>query len=101
LLTVPDDFDRRTLAEREEILEWVRRVVVSGSTDYRRYQAAAMKHRSKPARSDPDDAPALTADFFQHAEVRKGDKVVRPADGTLTRRGRPRLERLAADQRRS
>ncbi|MDP3495826.1 MAG: hypothetical protein Q8R82_22180, partial [Hyphomonadaceae bacterium] len=42
---LPDDFDRRSLAEREEILEWVRRVVVSGSTEYRRYQAAALKHR--------------------------------------------------------
>lgn len=38
---LPDDFDRRSLAEQEEILEWVRRVVVSGSTDYRRYQAMA------------------------------------------------------------
>lgn len=42
---LPDDFDRRPAREQEEILEWVRRVVVSGSTDYRRYQAAAMKTR--------------------------------------------------------
>jgi hypothetical protein len=42
---LPDDFDQRPAAEREEILEWVRRVVVSGSTDYRRYQATAMKTR--------------------------------------------------------
>jgi hypothetical protein len=42
---LPDDFDLRPLAEREKILEWVRTVVVSGATDYRRYQAAAMKHR--------------------------------------------------------
>ncbi len=42
---LPDDFDQRPLAEREQILEWVRRVVVSGSTDYRRYQAAAQKQR--------------------------------------------------------
>lgn len=42
---LPDDFDQRPAAEREEILEWVRRVVVSGSTEYRRYQAAAMKVR--------------------------------------------------------
>ncbi|MDP3658531.1 MAG: hypothetical protein Q8R27_00665, partial [Phenylobacterium sp.] len=41
---LPDDFDRRPLAEREEILEWVRRVVVSGATEYRRYQAGALKH---------------------------------------------------------
>ncbi|RAK51322.1 hypothetical protein DJ018_15370 [Phenylobacterium deserti] len=38
---LPDDFDRRPLVEQEEILDWVRRVVVSGSTDYRRYQATA------------------------------------------------------------
>ncbi|HEY1123947.1 MAG TPA: hypothetical protein VGE67_20175, partial [Haloferula sp.] len=38
---LPDDFDHRSRAEQEEILEWVRRVVVSGSTEYRRYQAAA------------------------------------------------------------
>lgn len=42
---LPDDFDRSSPKEQEEILEWVRRVVVSGSTDYRRYQAAAMKTR--------------------------------------------------------
>jgi len=40
---LPDDFDQRPLAEREEILEWVRTVVVSGGTEYRRFQAAAMK----------------------------------------------------------
>lgn len=42
---LPDDFDRRPVEEREAILEWVRRVVVSGSTEYRRYQSAATKHR--------------------------------------------------------
>jgi hypothetical protein len=42
---LPDDFSQRDAAQREEILEWVRRVVVSGATDYRRYQAAAMKQR--------------------------------------------------------
>lgn len=42
---LPDDFDARPLSEREEILEWVRRVVVSGATDYRRYQAGAVKQR--------------------------------------------------------
>ena len=42
---LPTDFDRRPLKEREEILEWVQRVVISGSTEYRRFQAAAMKQR--------------------------------------------------------
>lgn len=42
---LPDDFATRSAKEQEEILEWVRRVVISGSTDYRRYQADAMKLR--------------------------------------------------------
>jgi hypothetical protein len=42
---LPDDFDRLSPAKQEEILEWVRRVVVTGATDYRRYQAAALKTR--------------------------------------------------------
>lgn len=42
---LPDDFDCLPHAKREEILDWVRTVVVSGSTEYRRYQAAAMRQR--------------------------------------------------------
>lgn len=42
---LPDDFNMRPREEQEEILEWVRRVIISGSTDYRRFQAAAMKQR--------------------------------------------------------
>lgn len=42
---LPDDFNMRSRQSQEEILEWVRRVVISGSTDYRRFQAAAMKQR--------------------------------------------------------
>jgi uncharacterized protein (DUF4415 family) len=34
--------------------------------------------------TDPDDAPKLDADWFEQAELREGDKVVRP--------GRPRLD---------
>lgn len=41
---------------------------------------------------DPDDAPELTDDFFDRAAIMKGDVVLRPAQGTLTRRGRPKLE---------
>lgn len=39
---LPEDFERRPAAEQTEILEWVRTVVISGSTDYRRFQAEAM-----------------------------------------------------------
>lgn len=42
---LPDDFNARRREEQEEILEWVRRVIISGSTDYRRFQAAALKQR--------------------------------------------------------
>ena len=42
-----------------------------------------------PDWSDPDDAPVLTRDFFERAEIRAGGKLVRPAAGTLTRMGRP------------
>lgn len=42
---LPDDFNSLPFSKREEILEWVRRVVISGSTDYRHYQAAATKQR--------------------------------------------------------
>lgn len=42
---LPDDFNARTPEQQGEILEWVRRVIIRGSTDYRRFQAAAMKQR--------------------------------------------------------
>lgn len=42
---LPPDFDRRPASEQAEILEWVRATVISGSTDYRRYQMEAMKLR--------------------------------------------------------
>ncbi|MEI9407645.1 hypothetical protein [Mesorhizobium salmacidum] len=42
---LPDDFNSRPASEQEEILEWVRRVIIAGSTDYRRFQRAAMKQR--------------------------------------------------------
>ncbi|MFN3132436.1 hypothetical protein [Roseibium sp.] len=42
---LPDDFRRRPRAEQDEILSWVRDVIISGSTEYRRYQAAASRQR--------------------------------------------------------
>ncbi len=36
---------------------------------------------------DPDDAPELGDDFFEHAEYSVGGVVVRPATGVLTRDG--------------
>ncbi|WP_204273045.1 hypothetical protein, partial [Enterobacter hormaechei] len=40
---LPDDFESRPINEQEKILAWVRGVIVSGATDYRRFQAIAMK----------------------------------------------------------
>ncbi|PWC79301.1 hypothetical protein TSH64_06795 [Azospirillum sp. TSH64] len=42
---LPDDFDDRPETEQEEILQWVREKIISGSTEYRRFQAAAVKNR--------------------------------------------------------
>jgi len=35
------------------------------------------------------EVPEMGPDFFDRAQIRVGGRVVRPADGTLTRRGRP------------
>lgn len=42
---LPDNFNSLPFEKREEILEWVRRVIISGATNYRRFQAAALKQR--------------------------------------------------------
>ena len=36
---------------------------------------------------DPDDAPELGNDFFEHAELSIGGKVIRPASSVLTKDG--------------
>lgn len=41
---LPDDFDKRSKTQQAEILAWVRTVVISGATDFRRYQAEAIRH---------------------------------------------------------
>lgn len=43
----------------------------------------------KSAWVDPDDAPELTGEVFARAALKEGEAVLRPATGTLTRRGRP------------
>jgi len=42
---LPDDFNSRPLKEKAKILEWVQNVVISGATEYRRFQAQAVKLR--------------------------------------------------------
>jgi uncharacterized protein (DUF4415 family) len=39
--------------------------------------------------NDPDDALEWDEDAFGRAEIAVGGEIVRPATGTLTRRGRP------------
>lgn len=54
---------------------------------------------SPPARYAPDshdaDTPAWTDDQLDRAELAVRGKVVRPANGTLTRAGRPPLDDAA------
>jgi hypothetical protein len=42
---LPDDFDYRPSEEKADILSWVRQNILAGGTEYRRYQARAMKQR--------------------------------------------------------
>ena len=41
---------------------------------------------------DEDDTPEWSEEMFRRAEIRDGDRIVRPASGTLTKRGRPKAE---------
>ncbi len=84
---LPDDFSSLPFSKREEILDWVRRVIISGSTDYRRYQAAATKQRyairfpgvtygrgslSPRAHSLPASANHDAADTFEDPDLLSG-----------------------------
>lgn len=42
---LPDDFLSRSATEQAEIVEWVRKHIISGETEYRRYQSEAARHR--------------------------------------------------------
>ena len=44
----------------------------------------------KEAWVDPDDSPIWTEDHFRRAAIYHGDKLIRPADGTWTKPGRPK-----------
>ncbi len=51
-----------------------------------------------PVTEDPDDAPELLEEFFRTAELRVGDKVVRPGRPTLGDRPKTSITlRLDAD----
>lgn len=42
---LPDDFEQLTRVRQEEVLDWVRSVIIAGSTEYRRYHAASVQQR--------------------------------------------------------
>ncbi|HEX4293871.1 MAG TPA: BrnA antitoxin family protein [Rhizomicrobium sp.] len=48
------------------------------------------KRGSRRAWTDPDDAPEWMDDQWDRAEIAVGGVVVRPANGTLTKPGRPK-----------
>ena len=52
---------------------------------------SAKKMHTKNAWVDPDDAPELTRELARRGQISIGGKVVSPATGTLTKRGRPPL----------
>ncbi|ARJ65675.1 hypothetical protein WV31_08405 [Magnetospirillum sp. ME-1] len=68
---LPDDFNARPRHEQAEILDWVRNVIISGSTDYRRFQASAMRQhyavrfacasapRRRPSLAKAPDEPGI------------------------------------------
>lgn len=54
-----------------------------------------MRTKSLPKKEvwiDPEDAPEWTEDMFRRAAIWHGDKLIRPASGTLTKPGRPKLD---------
>lgn len=99
---LPDDFADRPQLEQQKILEWVRRVIISGATDYRQYQAHALKHpygMRFPALSGADVELAGSAGSFDDPELLSGGAQAPPKlseelqdllqfkTGTLTRIG--------------
>lgn len=44
---------------------------------------------SLPPEWDDPDLPEWTQDQFDRAEIRFGDRIIRPANGTLNKPGRP------------
>lgn len=67
---LPHDFAGRPLAEREEILKWIRNNIISGTTEYRRFQAAASKQRYAIRFNGLLDAASTAA---RRASSRDGD----------------------------
>ena len=58
----------------------------------------ARKRDTKHSLNEQDDAPEWSDDVFARAEIAAGDKIVRPAQGTLTKRGRPPIGEATKQQ---
>ena len=56
---------------------------------------ATKKRRSAGKRVDSDDAPALDREWFERAEIREGERIIRPAKIGRSRR-RPRNRRYGS-----
>jgi hypothetical protein len=79
---LPDDFNSRPRAERAKILDWVRSHIISGTTDYRRYQASATaqhfavhfsgltaSRRTRTRERVPDEAGIINASASLNSEM--------------------------------
>jgi hypothetical protein len=78
---LPTDFRRRPKREREEILFWIRNVIIAGSTQYRIFQREAGKHRFAlrfPATGIRKSARIERA--IASAKLRPTTGTVRPSD---------------------
>lgn len=42
---LPDDFDSLSKSQQAEALDWIKTVIISGATEYRRYHAASVQQR--------------------------------------------------------
>lgn len=100
---LPDDFHRWSFEEQEEILDWVRTVIIKGSTDYRRFQAEAIRSPygirfpglfKQPARSrkrvstpSGDEAPPPTCLSAPPRLMEEMQDLLRFKTATLTKVG--------------
>lgn len=41
---LPDDYKDRSVADKKKILEWIEKTIISGATDFRKYQSESSKH---------------------------------------------------------
>jgi hypothetical protein len=102
---LPDDFNSKTGEKQEEILAWVNRVIISGSTNYREFHATAIKTKysvrftalpfrrklttgaAKEARLETSNEAASVVIDAPSVLDREMDKLLRFKTSTLTELG--------------